>query len=211
MGSTWPQPHASSNSWPAVSRAPSAGELAPQAHAAFNVWFVQEVLAHDAFLTRYLSRRWRTPTEIADIKQDIYTRLLVAFRDRRPESMRKFLIAAAHNKMSDYARASKRRREEPIEQLVEGLPSRDDSCPLAQACVAQDARRVWHAFKAIPARSREVLWRRRINDQPLRSIATELSISPHTVEQHVRKGLGILSHELRSQQGEHAKPRRDSR
>ncbi len=165
----------------------------------FNAWFVREVLAHDAFLTKYLSRWWRNPADVADLKQDLYVRLLSAFRERRPDTMRKFLIAAAHNMMADYARRAKVRREESLEEVVATLPSLEESCPLARACVAQETRRVRRAFEAIPPRPRDVLWRRRINDQPLKSIAHDLMISPHTVEQHVRKGLKVLAEELRSQ------------
>src|ERR1035438_2560619 len=39
-------------------------------------WFVQEILPHEAALTRYLARVWPDRSEIEDIRHDAYVRIL---------------------------------------------------------------------------------------------------------------------------------------
>jgi len=156
-------------------------------------WFVREILPHEAALTRYISRVWRNPGDVHDIRHDAYVRVFEAARKERPHSPKSFLFATARHLMTDRAR---RNRIVPID-LLEDLDSLnvlvDEVSPERRASARQQLMRMLAAFNRIPARCREVVWMQRVEGLAQKEIAVRLGIAKGTVEKHAFVGIRLLA------------------
>lgn len=70
-------------------------------------WFVHEVLAHEAALTRYPARVWPDRSEIEDIRHDAYVRILESAHRLRPTAPKSLLFSVARNLMVDRVRRNR--------------------------------------------------------------------------------------------------------
>ena len=156
-------------------------------------WFTREVLAHEESLTRFLSRRWRDIHELADLRQEAYTRVFEAARRERPRMPRAFLFTTAMHLLADRAR---RRRlvsicatasEENLHTLV------DEICPERQILANRELERVNRALLRLSDKCREVVWMRRVQGLPQREVAERLGVSEKMVEKHLSVGMRKLA------------------
>src|ERR687887_284191 len=69
-----------------------------------DAWFADNILPHEAALTRYLRRACKNPADVPDLRQDIYIRVYESAAHRRPELPKAFLFATARNLMTDRIR-----------------------------------------------------------------------------------------------------------
>ena len=60
---------------PPTSPGPDDARLAAPAAEALDRWFVEEVLPLEPALMRMLRRHWRRADDIADLRQEVYTRV----------------------------------------------------------------------------------------------------------------------------------------
>lgn len=162
---------------------------------ALDEWFVREIVAHEAALTRFLVRVWRDAAEIPDLRQEAYVRVYEAARRARPLSPKSFLFTTARHLMTDRAR----RRIVRIE-LVEDLDALnvlvDDISPECWLSARQELRQLSVAFDRLPHKCRDVMWMRRVEELPQREIAARLGVSESTVEKHVARGVRLLADDL---------------
>jgi DNA-directed RNA polymerase specialized sigma24 family protein len=70
-------------------------------------WFAQEVLVHEAALTRYLRRAWGDEAYVPDLRQEVYIRVLEAAERARPTSPKRFMFTVARNLLTDRARRNR--------------------------------------------------------------------------------------------------------
>ncbi|MES2693854.1 MAG: RNA polymerase sigma factor [Verrucomicrobiota bacterium] len=151
-------------------------------------WFADEILPHEAALRGYL-HGLVSPTEVDDLVQETYTRLLKA-RERGPvESPRGLLFAAARNAARDLFR---RRTTANTLSIAEIDHSRVfDEAPDAAETVSrrQETDILTAAIAALPPRCREILLLRKFENLSHREIAQRLGIAEHTVEAQLTKGL----------------------
>lgn len=160
---------------------------------ALEDWFIREILVHEAALTRYLAHAWSNAADVPDLRQEIYIRVLEAAEKVRPPVPRYFLFAVARNLLTDHAR---RRRIVPIDLLQEGDASEalvDEVSPERKAGNLQQLLRMIGAFEQLPDRCREVMWLKKIEDLPQKVIAERLKIAEGTVEQHLVRGMRLLT------------------
>ena len=71
---------------------------------AVSAWFVREVLPLEAILMHYLKSNWRNASDIADLRQEIYTRVFEAAREQVPENPKRFVLATARNLLINLVR-----------------------------------------------------------------------------------------------------------
>ena len=79
---------------------PSTVMTAPEVRA----WFVREVLPLEADLMQYLHHNWRNQSDIADLRQDVYVRVLEGAKRKIPERARQFVFTTARNLLVDRVR-----------------------------------------------------------------------------------------------------------
>lgn len=156
-------------------------------------WFVREILCHEAALTLYLTRAWANLADVPDLRQEVYIRVLEAAEKSRPVAPRFFLFTVAKNLMTDRARRS---RIVPID-LMQDCDSLnvlvDADTPERKAGNFEQLERLVKAFEQLPARCREVMWLRKIEDLAQKDIAERLNIAEGTVEAHLVRGMRLLT------------------
>jgi RNA polymerase sigma factor (sigma-70 family) len=123
-----------------------------------------------------------------DIAQETF---LAAWRNpglRDPAKLRPWLRAIARN----VARKARRRRRatEPLDELAAG----DD--PVGSVIAQQQARQVWAALGALPARDREVLVLYYWEDLSIRQVAASVGVTQETATQRLSRARARLRAEL---------------
>lgn len=158
-----------------------------------DTWFKREVLVHEALLLRYLKRVWGRREEIHDLRQEVYVRVYEAALKTRPAAPRAFVLATARNLVIDRMR---RGRVVSIEAV--GDPEAlnviaDELSPERRLSAWQELRRVARALNSLPPRCREVVWLKRVDDLSMQAVADQLGLSVRTVENHVLRGMRLLT------------------
>ncbi|MCD9033166.1 sigma-70 family RNA polymerase sigma factor [Luteimonas sp. Y-2-2-4F] len=148
-------------------------------------WFAREILVHEPALMRYLLRWWPHRDEVPDLRQEVYVRVYEAAARALPQQPKSLLFTTARNFMTDRWR---RNRVVPLEALGElPLPSVlvDEITPDRSLAAQRELRCLVRAFDRLPARRREVLWLRRVEELPIKEIAERMGITPKTAENHL--------------------------
>lgn len=152
------------------------------------LWFSTEVQPHEPALRAYLHRLVQL-TDIDDLVQETYVRLLKA-RERAPiSSPRGLLFATARNAAYDFFRRRAAARISPIAEIDRACVF--DEAPGVAETVSrrQEADLLEAAIRALPNRCREILVLRKFHNLSHREIAQRLGISEHTVEAQLTKAL----------------------
>lgn len=159
-------------------------------------WFVREVLPLEAMLLHFLHRNWRNPSDIEDLRQDIYTLVLRAAKEQIPENPKPFVMAIARNLIIDRVR---REQIVPIDAAadLDAVDMATDAPGPERSAVARDIlRKLQGALDQLPPRCREVVILRRIEGLPRHEIAARLGISEKTVADHITRGMCVVADEL---------------
>lgn len=154
-----------------------------------SLWFVDEVLPHEAGLRRWLVSRFSAIRDIDDLVQETFSRILKA-RDSGPiPNPQAFLFVVSRNLALN--RLRRMSREYPSED-VEEYPSilvDEMAGPFESTALQEEIDELVSAFQSLPDRCRRVMTLRKIYGLSQREIAAKLGISEHTVESQVGIGL----------------------
>lgn len=170
-------------------RRPDAGKSVSDIEA----WFVREVLPLEAILMRFLNQNWRNKSELEDLRQDVYARILERVDDGVPEHAKAFVLTTARNLLIDRVR---REHIVPIDAMadLEGLNMVADVPGAERVAIARDTlRRLQVALDKLPPRCREVVMLRRVEGFSRQEIATRMGISEKTVAAHMTNGMCALA------------------
>ena len=151
-------------------------------------WFAEHVQPHEPTLRAVLRRSYCSGSDVDDVVQESFLRVLRAHAKKPIRCGKSFLFAVARNALRDLIR----RRG-----VIETIPVTETSVlPVLEAgpgVVDQVIRRqeldlLSEAVRSLPDRCREVFLLRKINGVSQKEIARRLSISENTVETLVAKG-----------------------
>jgi RNA polymerase sigma factor (sigma-70 family) len=156
-------------------------------------WFKREILPHEQVLVRYLLRVWHKRDDVNDLRQETYARVYVAARIARPQSARAFLFSTAHNLMLDRIRRERVVSIEAVADIDKLNVLVDEISPEQRTIAHQQIKLLAKAFELLPAKCREVVWLRRVEEIPQKEVAKMLGIGERTVEKHVSKGARLLA------------------
>jgi len=151
-------------------------------------WFTDELAPHESALRAYLHGLVQ-PSDIDDIIQETYARLLRAFERSPIESPRGLLFATARNVARDLFRRRTTANTIPIAEIHESRVFDDAPNAAENATRRQEAELLAAAVADLPPRCREILVLRKFENLSHREIAARLGIAEHTVEAQLTKAL----------------------
>lgn len=170
-------------------RRPDAGKTVSDVRA----WFIREVLPHEAMLMRFLDQNWRNKSDLEDLRQEVYAKLLEAAHNGRPEHTKAFILTTARNHLINRVR---REQVVPIEAMADigelGL-AMDTPGPERIVLARDSLRRLQSALDRLPPRCREAVILRRVEGLTRREIAQRMGIGEKTVAEHITNGMYALA------------------
>ena len=159
-------------------------------------WFVNDVLPHEPGLTRFLQQNWRDPSEVPDLRQDVYVKVYEAAARGFPTHVRAFVMITARNLMIDRVRRSQIVSMDTIADLDSLNVSSDESSPERQVGAREELKLLQQALENVPPRARETIMLRRIEGLSQRETAIRMGVTEETVEHHLSEGLRYLAEAL---------------
>lgn len=146
---------------------------------------------HASDLLGFLTRRLHCRATAADLRQDLYLRLVQMDEPASIENSRAYLFRMAANLATDHQRVEGRRSE-----LRDELAMSDEEPTTAgpeQALLAREQlERVQQLLGALPPRTCAIFYANRFEGKTQRQIAEEMGISTTTVENHIRQAFAAL-------------------
>lgn len=171
----------------------SARNEAPVSDAELDDWFINAVLIHEPALTAFLRRNFRDPSEVADLRQDIYAKVYKAARRERPKLAKAFIFAIARNLLIDRARAARVLHIETMGDLS-SLNVISEEIPADRRLSARhDLERLKQLIDSLPPRCRQVLILRKVEELSQREVAAKMGITQATVEKQLAKAVRALA------------------
>lgn len=158
-----------------------------------DAWFTREILVHEAALTRLLRRSWMHRDDIHDLRQEVYVRVYEAAGQSRPLQPKAFLFTTARHLVTDRLRRSRVVAIDAVGDLDALNVLIDELSPERRLDGRQILKRLAEAFDGLPARCREVVWLRKVQELPQKAVAAQLQITEKTVEKQVAKGIRLLA------------------
>lgn len=149
----------------------------------------EEMVAFEPTVRAYLKRRFPAFTEIDDVVQESYLKVLRLQTARPARSARGLFFAVARNVALDLLR---RRQRAPFQSCDAGeldriLDEADD--PVDCACLDQEVALLNDAIENLPLRCRDVMKLRKIHGLSHREIGLRLGMAERTVNVHLGVGL----------------------
>lgn len=156
-------------------------------------WFVSYVLPLEPALTRYLRRGWRQPSDIDDLRQEVYVRVYESACSRIPPAAGPFVFAVARNLLIDRIRRSQIVSIDLMADLasLNVLSNEIEANRIVSG--RQELARLQQAMLNLPAKCREVFRLRKIEGLSQRETAEHLGIAQGTVEKQVAKAMQVLA------------------
>jgi RNA polymerase sigma-70 factor (ECF subfamily) len=166
-----------------------------------RAWFFREIFPLEAALTRFIRRNWRNEGDVADLRQDIYTKVYTAAQRQLPIQARAFLFTTARNHLINTAKRAKIVSFDLVADLEASFPEAMSADLDRQLTARDELRRVQAGLERLPARCRQVMTLRRVEGLSTKEVAAHLNISVSTVEQQMVHGLRALTDYMMGGQG----------
>jgi len=157
-----------------------------------SVWFVREILPLEAILMHYLRSNWRNASDVADLCQEVYARVLEAARERIPDNPKRFLLTSARNLLINLVR---REQIVPMESYAdfESFEIADDAPDSARIVMErEELRRLEAAMKQLPARTREAVGLAYFKGLNRTEIARRMGVTQRTAAEFISRGTVLL-------------------
>lgn len=160
--------------------------------SALQKWFCNEVLPHERALTAFIRRNWREQNEVADIRQEIYERVLIGAQTELPHHVSGYVYTVARNHIANRARRAKIVSFDIVADLDSETPGR--AFEPEPALIARDElRQALRGLEQLPPRCREVVRLRKIDGLTTREVAERMGIGIDTVEKQLTLGIRALT------------------
>jgi RNA polymerase sigma-70 factor (ECF subfamily) len=160
---------------------------------ALSAWFCDAILSHEAALMRFVRRNWRDAGEAADLRQEIYERVLIGARRELPRNAGHYLFAVARNHLINRAK----RAQIVSFDLVADMSALGDPGEILDAerhlSAREELRRAQAGLDLLPPRCREVVRLRKIEGLSTRETAERLGVGIDTVEKQLTLGIRAMT------------------
>jgi RNA polymerase sigma factor (sigma-70 family) len=156
-------------------------------------WFAEHLLPHEPMLRGWLRSRFAAASDVDDVVQEAFCRVLAARQSTPIEAPKAFLFATARNLALMRLRHQRVAAEDSLAELnVSDIL--DESVDVAETVArAQELELLTEAIQSLPPRCRQILTLRKIYGLSQKEIAAQLGIAEHTVEAQGSIGLKKLA------------------
>jgi RNA polymerase sigma factor (sigma-70 family) len=161
-----------------------------------SVWFIREIMPFEASLMRYLQHNWRNASDIPDLRQEVYARVLEAARDRIPDNPKHFLLVCARNLLIDLVRREQVVPMETFADLDMLGAAIDVPEPDRLVIEHEEIRRLKAALEQLPARTREAIALAYFQGLPGKEIAKRMGVTRSAAYHLLANGALALGHIL---------------
>ncbi len=151
-------------------------------------WFIREILPLEAMLMHYLSSNWRNTSDLPDLRQEVYARVLQAARVHIPDNPKRFLLTSARNLLIDLVR---RKQVVPMESFadLEAFAFAADTPEPDRALIEkEELSKVKAALAQLPPRTREAIELTYFEGLSVTEIAKRLGVSHPMASKFIAKG-----------------------
>ena len=158
----------------------------------------QSVLAEEAgsvrrWLTRYFGRRVRNQSEIEDMVQDVFARMVARNSTEPIENLGGYVMKTASSVLADHARNRFSHRASLHVAFDAEVHGEEQSDPERLLRGREDLYAATACLLCLPERTRTVFILRRLEGKKYRDIAEHLGISVSAVEKHMMRAIEHLS------------------
>jgi RNA polymerase sigma factor (sigma-70 family) len=157
-----------------------------------TTWFVREILPLEAILMHYLRSNWRNPSDLADLRQEIYTRVFESAREHIPDNPKRFLLTSARNLLINLVRREQVVPMETFADLDALAIATDAPEPDISVIEKEELGRVKAAIAQLPPRTREAIELTFFEGLSCAEIGRRMRVSKQTASEFVSKGTLIL-------------------
>ncbi len=175
---------------------PGAGMTASD----LGAWFIREVFPLEATLMSVLQRYWQNPSDLADLKQEVYLKIYEAAKTKRPDPVKPFLITVARNVAIDKIRKDQVVPIEAVADLETLNIAADTPGPERQVQAHEELRRLQSAMNRLPPRYREAIVLAQVEGLSGPEIAQRMGITRSAVSHYLKRSLRALADMLYSEQ-----------
>lgn len=145
-------------------------------------WFAAHLQPHEAVLRAWLRSRFPAETEVDDIVQEAFLRVLQARRSTEVKAPKAFLFATARNLALARVRHQAVSGENALAE-IDPLRILDETADVpSHVARAQELELLTQAIQSLPTRCRQILTLRKIYCLSQKEVAAQLGIAEHTVE-----------------------------
>ena len=145
-----------------------------------NRWFTEQVQPHEQALRAWLGARFPSISDVDDLVQESYARMIRARQRERIDNAKSYLFSTARNAALDLFRRHRNVVREPLDDNAR-LPVLNDERPdAAEALNSVDEFEILkRAIEALPGRCREVMTLQKMNGLSNGEIAGRREFGPH--------------------------------
>jgi RNA polymerase sigma factor (sigma-70 family) len=159
---------------------------------AVSRWFLREILPLEAILMHYLRQNWRNASDIPDLRQEVYARVLQGAREHVPDNPKRFLLASARNLLINLAR---REQVVPMETFAdfEAFDIADEAPEPDRVVIEkEELRRIALALAQLPPRTREAIELTYFEGLSRTEIAKRMGVTQPMASKFIANGTLIL-------------------
>jgi len=160
---------------------------------ALKEWFVSEVLPLERALLAFIRRNWRDSADIADMRQDIYEKVLTGARNVLPDHTPSYLFTVARHHLINCAKRARIVSFSLVANLEESVEHVELMTPERLVLARNELRRVYAGLENLPPRCREVLRLRKLEGLSTREAAERLGVGIDTIEKQMTLGTRALT------------------
>lgn len=153
-----------------------------------STWFVDEVLPHETDLRNWIAKRFSVITDVDDLVQEAYARLIKTHESGPIVNPRAFLFVVTRNLAMNRIRrynkgVAKTDDFDPINVVDQSI------IPSEEAAQSEEVQILIQAIQSLPDRCRQVMTLRKIYGLTQKEVSKVLGISENTVETQGTIGL----------------------
>jgi RNA polymerase sigma factor (sigma-70 family) len=144
-------------------------------------------------LARYFTHRLRNPSDVDDLVQEVFTRIVARDSTSPIEHLGRYVYQTASSVLADYARRRSARHTEAHVSFDPELHGGTEFDPERILSGREDVAVATAALLSLPERTRTVFVLRRLEGLRSREVAEQLGISVSAVEKHMIRAVRHLS------------------